>query len=89
MAIDLLQKQHGSMPDAWDYIADTSTHTGRWNGLMSSSDSPAVFTTLKIMKGETEVDFTAAGNNIPRDMMFPCFVTEVKLSSGVLFLAKS
>jgi hypothetical protein len=86
MQRDLLQKEHGSMPDSWEFINDTATHLGRWNGIMLSSDSPAVFTTLTLADG---TDFTTASAYLPRDMMIPAFIKEVQLSSGVLFLAKS
>ena len=86
MERNLMQKEHGSMPDSWEFINDTATYVGRWNGIMLSSDSPAVFTTLTLADG---TNFATASAYLPRDMMIPMFITEIKLSSGVLFLAKS
>ena len=85
---DMIKKEHGSMPDAWDFINDTATHTYRWNGIMLSSDSPATFTTFTIVDNGEEVDFSTAAAYLPRDVPIPMFIVEIKLASGVAFLAK-
>ncbi len=83
---ELLQKEHASMPDSIQYIADTTTYTGRWSAILIPSSSPAVFTTLTMQDG---TDLVTASTHIPRDMYFQGYFSEIKLSSGAVFAVKS
>ncbi|HKK83633.1 MAG TPA: hypothetical protein VJ958_05325 [Atribacterota bacterium] len=73
------QKIQQSMPDRFEIINNTDTHTGASSGFMKLSASSPAFSVLKI----NGVSVTNA-SLLPEDVYILGNVTEVKLSSGAI-----
>lgn len=84
---EMVQKQHGSMPNNNDIISDTNSHTEKWSAILIPSTNPAVFEVLKQQDG-TDYVTAGAAEHIPTDMYFMAQFTEIKLTSGMVFAAK-